>query len=170
MKVTWLRLLLMFFLLVFLQVWICDRIHILGYATPYIYIYFLIKLPIDTNKNLVLFLSFIMGMVIDLFNYSLGINILASIIAGFSRFYLLKLSTTRDVFESATPGFATFGKSLFLRYASCLVFLHHLVLFTVEAFSAFDLLRIIFSLVGSFILTMTIIFAFESINTEVSKR
>ncbi len=49
----------MFVLLVLLQVLVLNRISFLGYGVPFAYVYFIIKLPIRSNKSLVIFLSFL---------------------------------------------------------------------------------------------------------------
>jgi rod shape-determining protein MreD len=153
--------LLLFILLIFLQVWLFNKIHLWGIITPLVYIYFILKLPVEMNRNLVLSLSAFMGLTIDLFSSTLGINMLASTVVGFSRAYFLKLFSPRDIFESYSPSFHTFGKSLFLRYASLMVLLHQIVLFVTEALSLFDPLALILRISGSSALTLILIFAFE---------
>ncbi|GHV22498.1 rod shape-determining protein MreD [Clostridia bacterium] len=160
----------LFILLVFLQVWLFDKIHLFGYVTPLLYIYFIIKLPGDMNQNLVLLLSALLGLSVDLFEYTLGLNMLACVVTGFLRCYLLNLYAPRDLFESYSPSFDSFGATGFLRYALLITFIHQLVLFTTESFSLFDPVSLIFRIAGSVILTMFLIFAFESINFGVSKK
>lgn len=154
----------LFLLLVFLQVGLFNKIHLFGYATPLAYIYFIIKLPGDTNRNMVTVLAAAIGLTIDLFEYTLGLNMLACIIIGFSRFYLLKLFAPRDIFESYVPSFNTFGQAMFLRYAGMMAFLLGMVLFITEAFSLFDPWSLFCRIVGSFLLTFLLIYAFENLN------
>lgn len=170
MSNTWLKLIALFILLVFLQVTLLDKIHLFGYATPLLYIYFIIKLPVDMNRNIVVCIAALLGFIIDLFNYTLGIHILACVIAGFMRYYLLKIFTPRDLFESISPAFSTFGNSLFLRYAGFIVLIHHTVLFLAESLSLFNPKQLILSILGSFILTLFLIFIFENIHLGTSKK
>jgi hypothetical protein len=118
------------------------------------------------DRNLVVILSALMGLCIDLFTYTLGLNMLAATIIAFSRFYLLKLFAPRDIFESYVPSFSTFGKALFLRYASSMILLHQIILFLSESFSLFDPVSLILRVSGSFILTILFIYAFESVKFE----
>ena len=37
--------------LVLLQVFFFNHIHLLGYATPFIYLYIVVKMSSDTNRN-----------------------------------------------------------------------------------------------------------------------
>jgi rod shape-determining protein MreD len=161
---------LLFILLVFLQVWLFNKIHLFGYATPLFYVYFIIKLPGDMNRNIVVILSALIGLCVDLFEYTLGLNMMTCVIIGFVRYYFLKLFAPRDIFESFIPSFNSFGQALFLRYAGAMTFLFLMILFIIESLSLFDPLVLIFRITGSFILTMLLIFAFESINLGVSKK
>ncbi|MDR2407661.1 MAG: rod shape-determining protein MreD [Bacteroidales bacterium] len=163
MSNSWLRQLLLFLLLVFLQVWLFNKIHLGGFATPLIYIYFIIKLPVDMNRNLVLLLSALLGLTIDLFIFTLGVNMLAATVVGFSRAYFLKLFSPRDIFESYSPSFFTFGKLLFFRYIYLTILLHQVVLFFIESLSLFDSFMLFLRVLGSFVLTVPFILAFEYI-------
>ncbi|MDR1436609.1 MAG: rod shape-determining protein MreD [Candidatus Symbiothrix sp.] len=164
MSNSWVRLLLLFILLVLLQVWLFNKIHLWGIITPLTYIYFILKLPVEMNRNSVLFLSAFLGLTVDLFASTLGLNMLATTVAGFSRIYLLKLFSPRDLFESYSPSFYTFGKSLFLRYAGLMILLHQIVLFSAEALSLFDPPALALRIAGSSTLTLILVFAFEKMD------
>ena len=166
MSNLWIRQILSFILLVILQVCLFNKIHLFGFATPLLYIYFIIKLPVDMNRNWIVVLSALMGLSIDLFNFTLGMNMLAATIIAFLRFYLLKLFAPRDIFESYSPSFSTFGKSLFFRYAFLTTLFHQIILFTSESFSLFDPLSLILRVFGSTVLTMLLIYALESLRFE----
>ena len=159
----------LFILLIALQVTLFDRIHLFGYATPLLYIYFIIKLPGNMNRNRVLLLSAILGLCVDAFNYTLGVNMLACVTIGFCRNFFLEWLAPRDLFQEYTPSIRLFGMGPFLRYTLIMTTLHHIVLFISESLSFFDLLALIFRVTGSVILTILLIFACESINFGVSK-
>lgn len=170
MSNTWIKQILLFIILVFLQVGIFDKIHLFGYATPLLYIYFIIKLPISLNRNIVVLLSAFMGVLIDLFNYTLGMHMLACVVAGFFRYYLINIFTPRDLYESAVPAFSTFGKSLFMRYAGIMVLLHQVVLFVTESLSLFSPLHLLLRIAASFILTLILVYIFENIKIGASRQ
>jgi rod shape-determining protein MreD len=170
MKRTAFRLFFLFILLVFLQIWLFNNIHLLGFATPLLYIYFVIKLPVSMNRNTVLALSVLLGLTIDAFNCTLGLNMLAMVIIGFTRYYFLKLFIPRDIFDDFMPSFSSLEKPLFLRYAGTLTLSHALILYTVESLTLFDPVTLLLRIVGSFLLTLLFIFAFESVNFKVFKK
>lgn len=158
------RQIVLFFLLVLLQVGLFNKIHLFGYATPILYVYFILKLPVLMNRNVVVLLSFLMGFCVDIFSYTLGLNMLACTLTGFSRLYLLKLFTPRDLFESVIPSFGTFGKGLFMRYASAFTLLHLVILYLAESFSFFHPVDLLLRIGGSAILTLILIYAAESLS------
>ncbi|GHT75525.1 rod shape-determining protein MreD [Bacteroidia bacterium] len=153
-----------FVALVFLQVALFDKVHLFGYATPLLYIYFIIKLPVSLNRNAVVLLSALLGLCIDIFDHTLGLNMLACVVAGFMRFYLLKLFAPRDVFEDFAPSLKTFGHAAFFRYVSGMILLHQLIVFSTEAFSLFDAAGLFLRILGSFVLTLALVYALENIN------
>ena len=164
------RLIILFFLLVFLQVWLFGNIHLFGFATPLIYIYFLIKLPVSMNRNIVIILATLLGFVIDIFGSTLGLSMTVMVITGFLRHYLLKLFAPRDIFEDYIPSISTFGKFLFMRYAGVITLIYVFLLYSIESFSLFVPGLFFLRIAGSFTLTILFIFVFESINFDLLQK
>jgi rod shape-determining protein MreD len=161
---------LLFILLVLLQVWLFNNIHLFGVATPFVYIYFALKLPVKMNRNTTLMLSALMGLIIDMFGFTLGLNMFVMIIFGFLRFYLLKLFAPRDVYEDYVPSFETFGKFMFIRYAGTMTLIHVTILHLMESFTLFDPVKLVLRILSSLILTVLLIWAIESINIKGFKK
>ena len=129
------RYILSFVLLVFLQVFLLNNIQFSGYINPYIYILFILILPFETPKWLLLVLAFILGITIDLFSGTLGMHSSATVIMAFVRPYVLKVISPRDGYESETlPQLRYYGVNWFLKYSVILVFIHHIFLFYIEVF------------------------------------
>ena len=170
MSIKWITQIALFFFLILLQVWVFNQIHLFGVATPLIYLYFILSLPFSLNRNLIVFLSFILGLSIDIFSYTLGMHALAATVAGFSRNFSIKLFTPRDLPNEYIPNIRNLGFYSFLRYAGFIVLLHHIVYFSIESLSVFDPLGLLLKTVGSFILTMIVIFAFEGFNSDIFKK
>ena len=170
MKKTSFQLVSLFILLVFLQIWLFDNIHLFGFATPLFYIYFLVKLPISMNRNIVMLLSALLGFVIDIFGSTLGLSMTVMTIVGFLRYYLLKLFAPRDVFDDYFPSFNTFGKFLFMRYAGIVTLIYVFLFYMMESFSLFTPGLLFLRITGSFTLTILLIFAFECVTIDVFKK
>lgn len=167
---TYINLLLLFFVLLFLQVSVFNSIHLFGFATPVLFIYFILKLPVEMNRNLVVVLAAGGGLLLDLFSYTLGLNMLALTIVGFLRFYMIKLFGPREIFENLQPSFVSFGIKQFMAYVGSLLFVNIFVLFGIESLTLFNPLQLILRILSSFLLSFFIICALEVIFQGFSKK
>ena len=78
--------------LIFLQVFLLNNINLGGYINPYLYIIFIILFPLDGNKGLLIFLSFLLGLSVDIFEDSGGIHAAACAFIAYIRPVVLKYS------------------------------------------------------------------------------
>lgn len=130
---------LLFLFLVFLQVLILNNIQLSGYINPYLYILFILWLPVDTNKLLVMLIAFLLGLSVDIFSNTVGMHAAATVFLAFCRPYILQSLAPRDGYETdMVPGIQAFGINWFLGYASICIFLHHFFLFYLEVFRFSD--------------------------------
>ena len=166
MVINLLKYSLVFVVSVLLQVLIFNNILIARVIAPFFYILFILLLPFNTPRALLVFLSFILGLVIDTFTNTPGVHASASLLIGFIRPGVLHLISSRETLESVSaPRVESMGFGWFAGYASILVIIHHLLLFFIEAFT-FDgilitLLRVILSSVlsiGLILLSQFLIF------------
>lgn len=150
-----------FVFLVLLQGLILNEVNLWqGMAIPYLYILFLLMLPLETPRWLELLLGLILGICIDMFTNTIGIHASACVLLAYIRPLYLKAIAPRDGYEyGQRPGIQDFGLSWFIKYASVLILIHHFWLFYVEVYSFkgfFNtLLRVILS--SAFTLLLTII-------------
>jgi cell shape-determining protein MreD len=156
-----------FFLLVALQVLFLNNIQLSSYINPYVYIMFIMSLPFNTSRWLVLILSFILGLTIDMFSDSAGIHAAACTFIGYSRSYVLLLIKPRDDYdETKSPSVKDMGFAWFITYASILTVLHHFVYFYLEVFRLNEFfsifLRIILSSIFTLFVTVIIQYFFSN--------
>lgn len=134
-----------FLLLLLLQIYILNNIELWGYLNPYVYVLFILLLPLETPRSLLLIAAFLMGFGIDYFSNTIGINIAASVLIAYLRPSLIKaLSHKTELDPGIKIGIRDFGFSWFLTYTSVLVVVHHLVIFYLEVFNfneIFDTLK-----------------------------
>lgn len=124
-----------FIIFVLLQVLILNNIQLGGTVNPFLYILFILWLPIETNKALVMGLAFVLGLSIDIFNDTMGMHASATVFLAFARPFMLNILAPRDGYElNVLPTAGGLGWFWFLRYAAIGVFLHHFFLFFVEVF------------------------------------
>lgn len=124
-----------FLFLVFLQVLVLNNIQLGGYINPYVYVLFLLLLPLQTPRWLSLLLGFVAGFVIDVFSQTYGIHTAASLLLIYLRPFVLSLMAPRDDYEFGTrPTISDMGLLWFVSYAGVLILIHHLALFFLEVF------------------------------------
>ena len=170
MSTNWLRYSLFFILLVMLQIWILNRIHLFGFAMPLFYVYFILKLPANMGRNYLLLIACALGLIIDFFSYTLGFNMLACTVIGFMRPNVFNAFAPRDRADSFVPSVETFGLTLFMRFAAVLVVIHQIVFFITESFTLLDLPTLLLKIAGSSVLTMLLILGTEQLKLDFLKK
>ncbi|MDO1501398.1 rod shape-determining protein MreD [Winogradskyella maritima] len=131
-----------FIILVLVQVLICNNINFLGYINPYIYILFILIYPVGTNRLGFLFISFLLGMTVDLFLDSGGVHAAASVALAYSRPVFLKFAFG-TLYEYNNLKFSLTDLGNLLAYIIAMTFLHHLILFSLEIFNISHILLIL---------------------------
>lgn len=142
-----------FIILILVQVLVLNNIDFFGYINPYIYILFIILFPVKNNRTLFLFLSFLLGLTIDLFSNSGGVHAAASVTLAFIRPPVLKFSFGM-IYEHQTIKFsqAEFGNRL--TYFSIMVVIHHFIMFSLEIFKISNIILILQKTLFSSIFTI----------------
>ena len=158
MVINLLKYSLIFVASVLLQVLIFNNILILRMIAPFFYILFVLLLPFDTPPALLLFVSFLLGLSVDVFTNTPGVHASASLFIGFVRPGILRLISPRETLDSAmAPRVENMGLNWFIGYASFIVVIHHLFLFFIEAFTFSDFLLTILKALLSSILSIILI-------------
>lgn len=149
--------------LVLLQVLILNNVHIAGYATPFLYIYLILKFESDVPRNVLMLWAFFLGLTIDILSDTPGMNAAATVMLAFLRPVFLRLFVPRDTLDGLVPAIRTMGVSSFLKYLIVSVFVHHGMLLTIEFFSFAHIGTLLLRIVASTLLTVTCIMAMEGI-------
>lgn len=124
-----------FVLLVLLQVYVLNNIAFMGHLNPYLYILFILLLPLETPKWLLLISAFVLGLSIDYFSNTIGVNIAASLLVAYIRPGLIHaLSPKIDLGQGVKIGIRDMGFGWFFMYSSILIIIHHVCLFLLETF------------------------------------
>jgi len=157
-----------FILLVLIQGFVFSKFDLFGIYDPYICLVFILIFPIKINRIIFLLTSFAFGITLDLFTNSYGINAAACLLIAFIRPYILNF-----VFGSF---FDPRGVKMIKHYLAdssiyqkiiylfIMIFLHHLLIFSLEAFSLNHLTLIFTKTINtsilSFIFCSTFIYLF----------
>jgi rod shape-determining protein MreD len=149
-------------ILVLLQILVLNNIQFSGFVNPYVYIMIILLLPSVTPEWLVLIISFLTGLIIDLFTGSPGMHASATLLAGFSRPTVLRLIAPRDGYESGSDlSMSAYGFRWFFIFTTTIVLIHHTTLFFLEVFRLADFFRTIFRILVSSLFTIGFILLIE---------
>lgn len=154
-----------FILLVLLQVLIVQNIRLGPYIILFPYILFILLLPFETPKLVVMLIAFFTGLVIDMFYDTAGIHAAVCTLVGFSRYFVLKLLSPREGYDPGfSPTIQSMGSVWFITYSATIIFIHHLFFFYLEIFRFSEffttLLRVFLSTIGTFTFVYVIQFLF----------
>jgi hypothetical protein len=154
-----------FVIYLFFQVIILKNSVLFGSAFCFLYIGYLLLLPVETNPLWLMFIGFGMGLFIDMFYDSAGIHASASVAVMYLRnFWLTRVTPQGGYDNGAVPGLASDGLQWFLIYATPMVFVHHALLFFIEAggfqYFGFTLMKVIFSTLYTMIVMLIVQYLF----------
>ena len=166
MKIELINRLVMFVALFVAQVLILNHVHLFGVGTPLLYVYFIITFRRNFPKWLVLVSSFLLGLLIDIFSNTPGLAASTMTLVALAQAYLIDLVAPRDSAEDLEASAKVLGASKFVTLSALLTLLYCLVFFALEAFNFFDVLLWLARSVVSFVLTMVLILAVESVRSR----
>ncbi len=140
--------------LVLIQALLLGNIHILGVASPLLYIYFVIQTPRNTPRWLTMVACFILGLFVDVFFSTPGMAAASMTLAGFVQPAILELYLHNADDKDFCPGIQSMGTEKFTAYVLFLTSIYTTVFFTLEAFSIQHWELWFFSIVGSTFVTV----------------
>ena len=153
------------------QAVIFNRIALFGVAMAFVFIYFIIKLPITMGQTKVIFLSFLLGVAMDIFSDTPGMNALACTCLGACRHTILRLYLSReDDVSHSIPSIRSLGATVYAKYVLTMSGLYCTLIFVIEAFTFFHPLQLLLRIVASTALTWLLLMSADSFNVSRSAR
>ena len=157
-----------FVVLLLMQILIFDNIRFGSYIHPYIYVLFVMLLPFEMPQWKLLLSAFLMGMSVDIFSGTPGLNASATVFMAFIRPFIIGITTRKSDLEGKNePSVTEMGLQWFVVYGLLLLAAHNLVLFWMEAFSirllGVVLLETLLSTPISLLIIIVIIYVFKPI-------
>ncbi len=125
-----------FILLILLQVLVFNHMPLgfLGNINAFPYVIFVLLLPIKLDRLALLTISFVFGLILDMFENTGGVNAAACLVLAYVR-PLLLVSSFGITYENQSLKFADVNfKEMFI-YVLVGTLLHHIVLFSLEVFN-----------------------------------
>jgi hypothetical protein len=124
-----------FILFAALQVVVFNNLQLNTYVNVFIYTGFILLLPFEISGGLLLVVSFLMGLLMDMFTNTGGLHAAAATFMAFCRPGVLRFISPREGYDStSSPTISSMGISWFVMYALLMVFLHNFLCFFLEVF------------------------------------
>ena len=171
MTKTVIQFIVLFVALVLLQL-VCNKIVLWGIAMPVVFIYLIMRLPVNLHDGWVLTIAFFTGLLLDIFNNTPGMNALACTIMAAVRRPVFNLFVSRENdMNIPIPSVDSMGVGDYFKYMATLVTVYCTLIFLIQAFSLNDFVLTLMRIAGSSILSIIIIFGLDTlVSTRREKR
>jgi rod shape-determining protein MreD len=171
MTKTVIQFIVLFFALMIMQL-VCNKIVLFNVAMPIVFIYLILRLPVNLHGGWVLTIAFFTGLLLDIFTNTPGMNALAcTILAAVRRpVFNLFVSHENDM-NIPIPSVDSMGVSDYFKYMASLVTLYCTLIFLIQAFTLHNIVLTLARIVASSALSIIIIFGLDSlVSTRREKR
>ncbi|MBL0357568.1 MAG: rod shape-determining protein MreD [Chitinophagaceae bacterium] len=153
-----------FVLLILVQFYVLDKIHLHQMVTPYIYFLFILWMPFSLNRTWQMALAFLLGFTLDSFRHSPGFHAAACVLIAYLRPFLINLLIPQEGADSNydEPSARSMGGVFpYMIYAGLLSLLHHGWLFFLEAMEFGNFWYFIIKTLLSTVISLVLILAAE---------
>lgn len=157
----WIKQIVQSLVVVLLQVLLFDHLQIAGWGFPMVYVLVLMNMPVQIPRWAEMLIGAAVGLVFDVWNSSLGVNMAACIAFSFLRPILLG-NLVQDL--ERVKGEVCSNSIGRIEYLKCLVFLvllHHLLVFALEAWSWNNWWIVLIQTLISSVLSILIIIGYD---------
>lgn len=169
-KIT-LQFILLGVILVLAQVIVFNHICLFNVAVPMVFFYLIIRLPITLSTNWMLTIGFFLGLIVDIFSDTYGMNALACTVEAMMRRPILRLYVPREEdLARPEPSMYSLGTTAYLKYILTMTLLYCTLIFVIEAFTFFNPIQLVLRIVFSTILSMVLMLGIDSLMTPRSEK
>ena len=157
----WTKQIVRYIIVMILQVLLFDQLQLLGVCHPYIYILCLMMMPITLPHSADMIIGAVAGLIMDIFCNSLGIHTASCILLMFIRPYLLGGIVNDKDRLNEQISLRTLGMEAMVKYVFILVFIHHLMVFILAAWSWSHIGFVLLETIVSGLITSAIIIGYN---------
>ncbi|MCX6185700.1 MAG: hypothetical protein NTU43_01730 [Bacteroidetes bacterium] len=148
---------------------VVNKLGISTFVNPYIYVVFVLLLPIKIKPWVVLIISCLTGMVMDSFSSTPGLHMAACVCMGYLRGFYLRFATGKDDQESnIIPNLSNKGWVWFSFYTFIMIFIHHFILFFLEIYELNQFFSTILEIFSSTLFSVFIIIVGQLLFYKIS--
>lgn len=171
MNKTIVQLIVLFIVLVLAQV-VCYKILLFNVAIPLVFIYLILRLPVNWNLNINLTIAFVMGLLVDITCNTPGMNALCCTLLAAVRYPVFALYVSReDDMSNPVPSVDTLGFGVYFKYMATMTVIFCTLLFFIQAFTIRNWPLTVMRIAASSLLTIILLLAIDSlVSTRREKR
>lgn len=155
-----------FVVLVLVQTQILNHVHIMGYATPMVFIYYILALNSEIPRKSLLLQAFALGLCVDIFGNTPGVNAGAATLMAFVRRPLLQMQMLRETTDDYEPGIRMMGTGAFLRYVSGATLVFVVAVRLMDAFSFAHPLELLLRIVTDTVMSVACILCIDAMRRK----
>jgi len=157
-------------LLLFFQVTVFNHIGLHGVLNPFIYVFFIIMLPLSTPAGLLMFIAFASGWLVDIFSNTGGMHAFASTLVAFVRPFWVTTTIPRTAYDDLQNiSFRDVEFGQFLTYSTFLILVHQLALYSIEALTITAFFSILLKAVLGTLITSLLVIGLRYIDIRPRK-
>lgn len=153
-------------LLLLAQTLVFNYVNYSSFINPYVFPLFILLLPFETPRWLLMLLGFASGLLLDYFLGSIGMHAAACLLIGYLRPFLITIITPKGTEFEISPNIFAQGTTWFVIYLGISMFIYLTLYFFVEAATFlnffFMLLKIFLSVLVSVFFMLIFLFLFSS--------
>lgn len=123
-----------FFAYFLVQVFVLKNLVAFDMAFCFLYVFYVLLLPIEVKTVPLMLIAFLLGFLVDLFYDTLGIHTASLVAMAFVRnTWIQALIPTGGYDENVQPSILNMGLGWYLSYTFPLIFLHHFLFFYIDS-------------------------------------
>lgn len=138
-------------------------------AFGFFYIGFVLFLPLRLNRNFVMVIALLIGLLIDIFSSTPGIHASACVFIALSKdyWYMFSIGEIEDQFNISWNELKMWGS---IRFLLPLIFVHHLIIFSIENGGLHDFFYLMRKVTLSSIYTYIMVFGISLLLAPKERR
>jgi len=148
-------------LVMLLQVLLFDQLQLWGACHPYIYVLCLLMMPITLAHSVDMVIGAVAGLIMDIFSNTLGVHMAACTFIMFVRPYLIGAIINDKDRLNEQISLRAIGLEALIKYVVILVFIHHMMVFSLAAWSWDHIGFVLLETLVSSLLTIAVIIGYN---------
>lgn len=166
MNIDIVKTLMLLVVLVLAQVLVLNNIHLLGCATPLLYVYLILRIRRFCPRWATLLWGFALGLGVDIFTNTPGLAAASMTLVALLQPYVLNIFIAHDNQDDLKPSLRSLNPGKYISYASILIFVFCLTFFTLETFNFFNWMQWLCNIAGSTVITVLLVVVIENVRRD----